>query len=154
MKLSDFTKSLTPLEIAALVIFIVYIVFPFKTPIFLAGVVNTPLGLVTILIITLYLFFYTNPILGVVYIFVAYELLRRTSLVKVGKSDNYMVQYTPNEDKREKEMVQMNPSQKKTLEEDVISKMAPATQFNHSAVQNGTDFKPVAEKISGASLYL
>jgi hypothetical protein len=51
-------------------------------------------------------------------------------------------------------MVKMNPQAKKTLEEDVISKMAPATQFNHSAVQIGTDFKPVAEKISGASLYL
>jgi hypothetical protein len=85
---------------------------------------------------------------------VAYELLRRTSLVKVGNSDNYMIQYTPNEGKRVQEMKQMNPPAKLTLEEDIIAKMAPATQFNPRPIQNGTDFKPVAEKISGASLYL
>ena len=154
MKLSDFTKALSPLEIAALVIFVIYIIFPFKSPAFLSGSVNTPIGLVVLLVVTLYLFFYTNPILGVVYIFVAYELLRRTSLVKVGNSDNYMIQYTPNEGKRVQEMKQMNPPAKLTLEEDIIAKMAPATQFNPRPIQNGTDFKPVAEKISGASLYL
>ncbi len=148
MKLSDFTKSLSPLEIAALVIFIVYIVFPFKTPLFLAGVVNTPIGLLVVLIITLYLFFYTNPILAVVYIFVAYELIRRTSLVKVAASDNYMVRSSPSEAERTLEMTQMNPSHKVTLEEDVVAKMAPATVFQH--VESSAGYKPVNEKTSGS----
>jgi len=148
MKLSDFTKSLSPLEIAALVIFIVYIVFPFKTPLFLAGVVNTPIGLLVVLIITLYLFFYTNPILAVVYIFVAYELIRRTSLVKVAASDNYMVRSSPSEAERTLEMTHMNPAHKVTLEEDVVSKMAPATVFQH--VESSSGYKPVIEKTSGS----
>jgi hypothetical protein len=150
MKLSDFTKSLSPLEIAALVIFVIYIVFPFKTPLFLAGVVNTPLGLIVILLITLYLFFYTNPLLGVVYIFVAYELIRRTSLVKVAASDNYMVRSSPSEAERSLEMKQLNPTHKVSLEEDVVAKMAPATVFQH--VESETGFKPVNEKTNG-SLY-
>jgi hypothetical protein len=150
MKLSDFTKTLSPLEIAALVIFIVYIVFPFKTPLFLAGVVNTPIGLLSALILTLYLFFYTNPILGVVFIFVAYELIRRTSLVKVAASDNYMVRSSPSEAERSIEMKQMNPTHKVTLEEDVVAKMAPATVFQH--VESSTGYKPVIGKTSG-SLY-
>ena len=153
MKLADFTKSMTPLEIAALVIFIVYIVFPFRTPIFLASIINTPIGLIGVLVITLYLFFYTNPILAVIYIFVAYELLRRSALVKVGGSDNYMVQYTPSEIKKEMDMIEMNPPREKTLEEEVVSTMAPSQKFNTRTEDDILQFKPTAEKING-SLYL
>jgi hypothetical protein len=153
MKLSDFTKSFTPLEITALVIFAIYIVFPFRTPGFIATIVNTPIGLFSILIVTLYLFFYTNPILGVVYIFVAYELLRRSSLVQPQGGDAYMVKHTPSEDKRQDEMVKMNPVHNVTLEEDVIKTMAPAQTFNKDVMGFSTDFKPVAERVTGASLY-
>jgi len=152
MKLSDFTKSLSPLEVATLVIFVIYIIFPFKTPFFLSGIVNTPIGLVVVLVLALYLFFYTNPILGVVFIFVAYELVRRSSLVKVAAADNYMVRSSPSEAERVFEMKQMNPAHVVTLEEDVVANMAPATVFNHSDASVGYGFKPVAEKASG-SLY-
>lgn len=152
MKLSDFTKALSPLEIAALVIFVIYIIFPFKSPAFLSGTINTPIGLVVILIVTLYLFFYTNPILGVVYIFVAYELIRRSSLVRRGSADNYMVRSSPSEIQRAVEMEQMNPVRTVTLEEDVISKMAPAQIFHDNTIDTG--FKPVAERVVGASKFL
>ena len=153
MKLSDFTKSFTPLEIGTLVIFAVYIIFPFRTPGFMANIINTPLGIFSVLLITLYLFFYTNPILGVVYIFVAYELLRRSALVASRGGDAYMVKHTPSEDKRQNEMNKMNPVRNVTLEEDVIRTMAPAQKFNKD-YGISTDFKPVAERVSGASLYL
>jgi hypothetical protein len=152
MKLSDFTKALAPLEIAALVIFVIYIIFPFKTPVFLLGTVNTPIGLVVLLVVTLYLFFYTNPILGVVYIFVAYELIRRSSLVRRGSSDNYMIRSSPSEVQRTVEMNQMNPVRTVTLEEDVISKMAPAQVFHDNNIDTG--FQPVAERVVGASKFL
>jgi hypothetical protein len=152
MKLSDFTKALSSLEIATLVIFVIYIIFPFKTPAFLSGTVNTPLGLIVLLVVTLYLFFYTNPILGVVYIFVAYELIRRTSLVRRGSADNYMIRSSPSEVQRAIEMNQMNPERVVTLEEAVISKMAPAQVFNDNTINTG--FKPVAERVVGASKFL
>lgn len=152
MKLSDFTKALSPLEITALVIFVIYIIFPFKSPAFLSGTANTPIGLVVLLVVTLYLFFYTNPILGVVYIFVAYELIRRSSLVRRGSADNYMVRSSPSEVQRAIEMNQMNPVRVVTLEEDVISKMAPAQVFHENTIDSG--FKPVAERVVGASKFL
>lgn len=152
MKLSDFTQSLSPLETATLIVFVVYIIFPFKTPFFLAGIINTPIGLLVALVLTLYLFFYTNPILGVVFIFVAYELIRRSSLVKIAASDNYIIRSSPSEAERSFEMKQMNPSPSVTLEEDVIAKMAPAQVFNHMDTTLGVGFKPVIEKTSG-SLY-
>lgn len=152
MKLSDFTKSLSPLETATLIIFVVYIIFPFKTPLFMAGTINTPIGIVVALVLALYLFFYTNPILGVVFIFVAYELIRRTSLVKVAAADNYMIRSSPSESERAFEMKQMNPAHEVTLEEDVVAKMAPAQVFHHTDTTLGVGFKPVAEKALG-SLY-
>ena len=153
MKLSDFTKSFTPLELATLIIFVIYIIFPFRTPSFMANVINTPLGLFGVLLITLYLFFYVNPVLGVIYLFVAYELLRRSAEIAVGGGDSYFVQHTPSEDKRQTEMVKMNPVRTVTLEEEVIQTMAPAQKFNRDFGVN-TDFKPVAERVSGASLYI
>ena len=152
MKLSDFTNKLSSLEIVALVIFVLYIIFPFRTPAFLIGIINTPVGLVSILIITLFLFFYTNPILGVVYIFVAYELIRRSSLVTSGAADNYIVRSSPSEIQKAAEMTVMNPVDKVTLEEDVISKMAPAQVFNQDLGIN-TGFKPVVEKVKNASIF-
>lgn len=151
MKLSDFTKSFTPLEITTLVFFVIYIIFPFRTPQFMANIINTPIGLFGVLLTTLYLFFYTNPILGVIFIFVGYELLRRSSQIQSG-SDSYMMKHTPSEDKRQSEMVQMNPIQNLTLEEDVIRIMAPSQRFNKE-MEYSSDFKPVVERISGSSLY-
>ena len=152
MKLSDFTKSFTPLEITTLVVFAVYIIFPFRTPRFMANVINTPIGLFGVLLMTLYLFFYANPILGVIFIFVAYELLRRSALIQPQGGDSYMMKHTPSEDKRQKEMIQMNPSPNVTLEEDVIRIMAPSQVFNKD-IEFSSDFKPIIERVSGASLY-
>ena len=152
MKLSDFTQSLSPLETATLIVFVVYIIFPFKTPFFLAGIINTPIGLLVALVLTLYLFFYTNPILGVVFIFFGYVLISRSSLVKNSASDNYIIRSSASESERSFEMKQMNPSPSVTLEEDVIAKMAPAQVFNHTDTTLGVGFKPVIEKTSG-SLY-
>jgi predicted membrane protein len=149
MKFAEFTRTMSPLEIALLILFIIYIIFPVQTPSFLAASINTPISLVVIFIVTLYLFFYTHPVIGVIYIFVAYELLRRSSL-KVGQ--NVLLQFTPSESVRSQEMVQMNPAPQTTLEEQIVAQMAPSSQ-NYVKVDGGSDFQPIAEKIVGASLY-
>jgi len=140
---------MSPLEMALLVLFIIYIIFPIQTPGFLAASINTPLSLVVLFIVTLYLFFYTHPVIGIIYIFVAYELLRRSSLTM---GQNVMLQFTPSEEIRTKEMIQMNPAPQTTLEEQVILQMAPSTQ-NHIQIEGGSNFQPIQEKIVGASLY-
>ena len=152
MKLSDFTNSLSPLETSTLLLFVIYIIFPFRTPAFLSGVINTPLGLISVLVVTLYLFFYTNPLLGVVYIFVAYELLRRSALASGSPADNYIVQYTPSEAKRAQEMANMNPQRAVSLEENIVATMAPAQTFNLEPVNEG-GFQPVKEVVAGASVF-
>lgn len=145
-------KKFGALDIILLVLFVIYIVFPIPSPQWMVPLIDSPIGMLTIFVVTISLFVYRSPILGVLYIFVAYELLRRSALVKSNGGDAYMVKHTPSEDKRQAEMVKMNPTRSVTLEEDVIRTMAPAQVFNKDMAFS-TDFKPVAERVSGASLY-
>jgi hypothetical protein len=149
MKLPQVFKSLSSLESSLLVVFILYLVLPIQTPQVLAGTVDSPLGMLAIFIVTIYLFFYSNPVLAIVYVFVAYELLRRSSQVtgRVG-----IVQYTPTQVKKDSELRAMNPPVVETLEEQVVQKMAPIGRSD-PIVYTSSTFKPVAEKIDGASMY-
>jgi hypothetical protein len=152
---SDLFKKENSGQVVLAILFIVYLISGYKTPDSVAGFIDTIYGKIVVVLVALVLFSYVNPILGVIYIFVAYELLRRTSLVKTGivKADNYMIEYTPSEEKREHQMMAMNPRVGLTLEEEVIATMAPAQKFNLNG-DISTEYKPVVEKVTGASLYV
>ena len=142
-------QSMPPLEIATLVVFILYIIFPFNTPEFVASSVDSPLGMIIMFCITIYLFMNANPILGIMYIFVVYELLRRSS-EKTGRAA--IIQYTPSQANKDVELQKMNPPQHKTLEEDVVEQRAPIGRAPPTQYVN-SDFKPVADKmLPGASM--
>jgi hypothetical protein len=148
MQVLNTIKSVTPLELSLIIIFILYIVFPFHTPSSLAGAVDSPLGMIVVFCVTLYLFMYTNPILGVLYIFVAYELFRRSSEVTARTA---IIQYTPSQAKMDSEMQAMNPPQHKTLEEEMVEIRAPIGR-NQIAPYVDSSFKPVADRVDGASM--
>ena len=148
MKVLESFKSLSPLEIISLVLFITFIIFPIKLPHWLANMIDSPLGFLSLFIITVFLFFYVNPILGIIYILVAYELIRRSSET-TGKAA--MMQYSPTQAKKDSELEKMNPPTEVTLEEEVIQVMAPARNEFIKGTSN-SDFKPVMETIVGASL--
>jgi hypothetical protein len=142
-------KSFTKLDYALIVIFILYIIFPVKTPDFLIPIIDSSLGMLSIFIITLYLFFYVNPVVAIVYILVAYELIRRSSS---NSGRVTIMEYTPNQKNKDLEMKQMNPKITETLEEEVILEMAPIG-ISDSKVYVDTTFKPVADKIKEGSMY-
>ena len=142
--------TMSSLEIFAFVLFIIYVVVPIQTPLFIANIVNSQIGLLMILVITVSLFIYTNPILGVMYIFVAYELLRRSSLVNTPSSP-LVVHNSLSESDKQVLMTRLNPEKTVSLEESVISQMAPLQQFN--TVEMDATFLPVSEKIKGSSMY-
>lgn len=142
-------KSFSQLEFALLVIFILYIVLPIQTPNFLAGMVDSSLGMLSIFIVTVYLFFNVNPIIAVVYVFVAYELLRR-SANKNGRVQ--MVKYSPSQANKDAELKALNPPRPESLEEQMIEQMAPIGHSDPS-VFTSSSYKPVADDIKDASLY-
>jgi len=149
----DFVKtlqSLSKLEIALLIVFILFVVLPIQVPEFLAEMVDSSLGMLTVFIVTVYLFFNVNPIIAIVYVFVAYELLRRSSQ----KSGRVVIaKYTPTQAKKDAQMKAMNPPIIETLEEEVVQKMAPIGHSDPS-IFVATTFKPVADKTNSASLYV
>jgi hypothetical protein len=147
--ISNAVKSFSKVELGLIGLFIIYLVFPIDTPHFLARYVDSSLGMLAMFVITVFLFLYSNPFLAVLFIFVAYELLRRSAQVAHTQT---VIQHTPAQTKKDAEMRAMNPPKKATLEEEVVDKMAP---IGHSdpVTYMTTSFTPVAESTNGASQY-
>jgi len=148
MEIPKILKSFTNLELILLGCFIIYVVFPISTPPFLAGFIESSLGMLLLFLVTIFLFFYTNPILGVVFIFVAYELLRRSSHIS-GRTA--IIKHTPSQLNKDIEMASMNPPKKESLEEEIVEKMAPVGKSDMS-IYTPSSFKPIAESVGSASL--
>lgn len=145
-------KKITTLEIVVFVLFVIYLVFQVQTPSFLMPYISSPLGIAVVLIITLCVFFYTNPVLGILSLFVAYELIRRsTTLIPTAPGSKVVtVKYTPTQLRKDLDMAAMNPPKEVTVEEEVISQMAPVgVSAPISYVM--TSFKPVAESTNNAA---
>jgi hypothetical protein len=136
------------LDYVLIVLFILFLVVNVEIPQILAEWIDTPVGIAIVIIVAFYLFFYTNPILGVLSLIVAYELLRRSSK-KTGK---YAIpQFLPSQEKRDTQLQQLNPTQPATLEEDVVSKMAPIGVSDKGIGYIETTFRPVNENLYGAT---
>ena len=144
-------------EIVAIIVFIVYIVVPISTPAFLAPYVESPLGMIVIFCIIVALFLFTHPIVAVLYLLVAYLLLRRSAAEMAPIPQSAYVQYTPTLDERKAELKEevaqatpIPPQQPLTLEEDIVNKMAPIGK-SEMPVFTPVSFKPVASNVNGAS---
>ena len=141
-------KSDSTLDYVLIALFILFLVMQIQVPAFLAEWIDTPVGIAVVIITALYMFLYTNPILGVLSLIVAYELLRRSSK----KTGRYaLTQFVPTQTARDTEMRAMNPAKTSTLEEEVVAKMAPIGVSNQSGEVIDTPFRPVSEDTYGAS---
>jgi hypothetical protein len=150
MNFLELLKKIKPIEIGLLIVFALYIIIPSETPSIVASFVNSPLGFIFLFIVTISLFVYTNPILGVLFIIVAYELLRRSSVQPVFTS---IMQNTPSQATKDQEMRAMNPPVYTTLEEEVVSLRAPIGRSSEIELVD-SPFKPVSDKIiTGSSMF-
>jgi|1048.fasta_scaffold29925_1 hypothetical protein len=142
-------KSISTMEFVLIVIFILFIILPMNIPTSLASSIDSPLGMIVLFGVTIFLFLNTHPILGILYILVAYEMLRRSSAITVRSA---IIEYTPSQMKKDMELQAMNPPQPTTLEEEIIEVRAPVGKGPIVETVT-TSFKPVADKlIEGASL--
>jgi len=163
MNLKSLLKKITLPEILVLAVFVLYLVFPVSTPSDLAPYIESPLGMLVIFAIAIGLFVYTNPCLGVLFLFVAYTLLRRSTVVK---NTTHYVQHTKSSNQKssdaEKQIIDATPpheeprnanpgsSQPITLEEEVVMERAPIGKTEKLAIIQ-TSFKPVATNTVGSS---
>ena len=146
----QFLNGISLLEKVLFVVFVIYLVFQVKTPEWLIPYVNSSLGLVVVFLVVLYLFCYTTPILGVLSLFVAYELLRRSAVMPIAQKS--VEERTPSQTKKDAQLKRMNPStEEKSLEENIVQQMAPIGVSEPSQYVD-SDYKPISTKLFGGSL--
>lgn len=140
--------KMSKLEMVIVAVFIIYLILPVETPEVLAFCVDSSLGMLAVFLIAVALFFHTHPILAVLFIFVAFELIKRSC--KVTNKPVTIMEHTEDQIKKDQQMKKMNPEKKNTLEEEVVDKMAPVGHSEPIKFMSST-FQPVAEDVGSAS---
>ena len=114
-------------EFILVILMIIYLVMGFKTPDMVANLIDNIIGKVVVILVVIYLFMHANPILAVVAALVAFDLMRRSSeTTGLGA----LQAYAPSEQKKMSQFTAFNQFPY-TLEQEVVSKMAPVVVFNY-----------------------
>jgi len=162
MNFQKLVKTIKPAEILVLVTFMLYLIFPVSTPSSLSPYVESPLGLLVIFCITVALFLYAHPVVGILYIFVAYTLLRRSEVVH---NKTQYVQHTKSESEKRNEIrnqideatpveeprnAEISGDQPVTLEEEIVLDRAPIGRSDPIQFLQSS-YKPVSTNVNGTS---
>lgn len=132
-------------ELVLAILFVIYLVLGFKTPEMIANVVDTIFGKAVMFVIIVYMFLYGNPILAVLSIFVAFDLIRRASM---STGFDALQKYAPTEDRKMSQLSAYNQFPY-TLEQEMVNKMAPIVQSSY--MMTPATYKPILENLHDAS---
>lgn len=171
-------ENMSMSEILVLFAFVVYLILPIGTPHMVSEFIISPFGYLIIFIVTVFLFFYAHPILAILYVFVAYELLNRSNK-SLGKGGGYkpttlprhvrindvpqysddVPQYSDDDvtdysDYNKSQVIADNSrmSKENTLEEEIINNMEPIG-ISHQTKFVTTEFKPIADSTAYAASF-
>jgi hypothetical protein len=132
-------------ELVLAIVFIIYLILGLKTPEPIANLIDTLVGKVVIIIMVVYMFMHVHPVLAVLSLFVAFDLLRRSSLAT---GLDALQKYAPSEEKKMSQFTAYNQFPY-TLEQEMVAKMAPAKSSGFSLSQ--PSYKPLMENLYDAS---
>ena len=128
-------------QLLLVILFIIYLIMGYKTPSSLANVIDTVYGKVVVIVLALILFVNSNPILGVLGLFVAFALIFRSMNDAVDK-------YIPSEEKKMQQFTAFNQFPY-TLEQEVVKKMTP--QRSQNWILPTASYKPTLDNTYDAS---
>jgi hypothetical protein len=114
----DAFKTARKHEMLLTVLLILYIVFNVPTPHMIAAQVDTPLGNIVVVLIALSFFTHSHPVVGILGLFAAHVLIRRSS------SSSAIEAYVPSEKRKSEELSAYNQFPV-TLEEQMVALRAP-----------------------------
>jgi hypothetical protein len=117
----------------------------YKTPEPVATVIDSIVGKIVIMLIVIYMFMHTHPILAILALFVAFDLIRRSSMTT---GIDALKRYAPTEEKKASQFSAFN-QYPYTLEQEVVKKMAPIVQSGSS--MSKPSYKPLLENLYDAS---
>jgi len=131
------------------ILFIIYLIMGYRTPEPVAVIIDSIGGKIVLLIIIILLFIHANPILAVLSLFVAFVLLRNSSMVTGKDAIN---KFLPSETKKGCEMSSYNFTPQNqfpyTLEQEIVKKMAP---ISLGGSINTATYKPLLENLHDAA---
>lgn len=135
----EYIRDKISLDYVLLVMLASYFILGYKVHPSITNIVDTVVGKIAIFVVICYLFANNKPILGVLFIFVAYHLLSSNSVKTESIFD--LDKYVPTEESKWSPFTAENQFPQ-TLEEDVVRKMT-VSKFNDSYVK--APFKPTLE---------
>jgi hypothetical protein len=138
-----FDKKHMP-ETVLTILFVIYLAMGYKMPETIAKIIDTTIGKIAVVLVALMLFAYSNPVLGVLALLVAYQLIKGSS-IKTGMAG--LEEYYPTE---EKKWTPFSPAHQfpYTLEQEVVKNMT-TQKFNTEYVK--APFRPTLEDTHDAS---
>jgi hypothetical protein len=110
-------KKLSKKDITIAIIFIIYLIFDIKTPEIICKFLDNMFGNIVIGIIALYIFYISNPIVGILGLLVAFQFITRCNF-----NNNPITNLTNATSNTFTSPFKYAPI---TLEEEMVSKMAP-----------------------------
>ena len=132
-------------ELVLVILFIIYLIMGFKTPEPIANVIDSIVGKIVIFVIVIYMFIHTHPVLAVLALFVAFDLIRRSS---VTTGIDALQKYAPSEEKKMSQFSAFNQFPY-TLEQEVVKKMAPIVRSGSTLSK--PSYKPLLDNLYDAS---
>ena len=132
-------------QLSLAILFIIYLIMGYKTPEMVANIVDTLVGKIVIFIMVIVIFMNANPILAVLSLFVAFDLMRRSS---AATGIDALKMYLPTEEKKSSQFTAFN-QYPYTLEQEVVKKMAPIVQSGSSLTK--ASYMPTLENLHDAS---
>lgn len=138
-----FTKKHMP-ELVLAALLSLYLVMGYQVPEGVATMIDTTFGKIVVVVIALMLFAYSNPVLGILALLVAYQLIKGAS-VKTGMAG--LEEYYPTEAKKWSPFTPTNQFPY-TLEQEVVKNMT-TQKFNTEYVK--APFRPVLDDTHDAS---
>ena len=120
-QMRDAFKTCRKHELLLTVLLVLYLVLNAPTPDVIAPYVDTPLGTIVVVLIALSFFTHSHPLVGVLGLFAAYMLIRRSSSSSAIEA---YIANSPSEQRKSEELSAFNQFPV-TLEEQMVALRAP-----------------------------
>ena len=121
MQLKSFLITKAPFEILLGIGFLCFLLFPRMIPLDIAKFIESSLGIIILLCISILFFVYAHILISILFVIVVYELIRRSSKTT---QQLHQLHYSPTQHTRDLVMQSLNTTTI-SLEEEIVSRMTP-----------------------------
>lgn len=140
----DFLKTSKTHEYLLAALLLIYIALDIQTPMELAPIVNNLFFQLLLVVVIVSMFFYVNPLIGILAIIAGYIFVHRSRVLGPAAIPNESVKHELMQTFNTPKAVSASGS----LEVEIVQKMAPATR---APLVDNTNFQPVLSDTHNAS---